>query len=194
MVKRWPKPVGNKKKRSSYWIVGCLSKGNNDLNFWRNAMTMPFLAKSGGMKKNMTYNWLFFKENCLHVHLYVLWEMPLFLKHTTTLEVILVGTKLWPLNWPKMEQYIIKHIARSPTCHISKSHGNNTNLYTSLLPSKGLWKRISLDFMVGLLETQRNKDSVLVVIDCLLKIVHFIPCSKFFDALNVDDLYFQKIG
>lgn len=50
---------------------------------------------------------------------------------------------------------VMKHIERCKICHVAKSHGQNTILYT---PSpKASWEDVSLDFIVGLLRTQRNK-------------------------------------
>nr|GEY44258.1 hypothetical protein [Tanacetum cinerariifolium] len=40
---------------------------------------------------------------------------------------------------------------------------------------------------------QRAKDSVMVVVDRFLKMAHFVPCSKMFDASQVASLYFAKI-
>src|SRR2546430_5026138 len=95
--------------------------------------------------------------------------------------------------WPKMERDVMRHIARCRTCHIAKSHGSNTGLYTPLPTPKAPWQDISLDFVVGLYRTQRNKDSVMVVVDRFSKMAHFILCNKTLDASNVADLYFREI-
>ncbi|GJS16882.1 RNA-directed DNA polymerase [Tanacetum coccineum] len=92
-----------------------------------------------------------------------------------------------------MEHDVNRLLEKCRTCHIAKTQSSNTGLYTPLFIPIALWEDVSLDFVLGLPRTQRAKDSVMVVVDRFLKMTHFVPCSKTFDASQVARLYFAEI-
>ncbi|GJV97985.1 RNA-directed DNA polymerase [Tanacetum coccineum] len=95
--------------------------------------------------------------------------------------------------WPRLERDVNRLLERCRTCHIAKTHSSNVGLYTPLYVPVAPWEDVSLDFVLGLPRTQRAKDSVMVVVDRFLKMAHFVPCLKTFDASQVARLYFAKI-
>ena len=66
-------------------------------------------------------------------------------------------------------------------------------MYTPLLVSKAPWEDVNLDFVLDLPQTQRNKNSIMVVVDRFSKMAHFVPCNKTIDASSIADLYFREI-
>ena len=60
--------------------------------------------------------------------------------------------------WPKFERYVRRYVKRCAVFHIAKSHKQNSGPYTPLPIPNAPWVDVSLDFVVGLPKTQRNKD------------------------------------
>jgi hypothetical protein len=90
--------------------------------------------------------------------------------------------------WPKLERDVTRHIQRCKICHLAKSKIQNTRLYLPLLVPAALWEDVSMDFVLGLTQTQRQKDFIMVVVDRLSKMAHVIPGQKTNDAIYIADL------
>jgi len=95
--------------------------------------------------------------------------------------------------WPHMPKDIQDLIKRCSTSQMGKSHALPQGLYTPLPTPQGPWLDVSMDFILGLPCTQRNKDSILAVVDRFSKMAHFIACHKTNDASYAADLYFKEI-
>ena len=88
---------------------------------------------------------------------------------------------------------VSRHVKRCRTCHSAKGHAQNMGLYTPFPVPNAPWEDVNIDFVVGFLKTQRNKDSIMVVVDQFLKMAHFVPCLKTLDASHAVELYFKEI-
>jgi hypothetical protein len=85
-----------------------------------------------------------------------------------------------------------RHVQRCVTCHKARSRLNPHGLYTPLPISSVPWEDISMDFVLRLPRTKRGRD-LIVVVDRLSKVAHFIPCHKSDDASHIAELFFKKI-
>lgn len=59
--------------------------------------------------------------------------------------------------WPRLSKDVGRIIARCRVCHVAKVHGSNAGLYLPLPVPTAPWDDISLDFVLGLPKTQRQK-------------------------------------
>uniref|UniRef100_A0A2N9EK03 Integrase catalytic domain-containing protein n=1 Tax=Fagus sylvatica TaxID=28930 RepID=A0A2N9EK03_FAGSY len=95
--------------------------------------------------------------------------------------------------WPKMKKDVNRICGRCITCRKAKSKVLPHRLYTPLPVPSEPWVDISMDFVLGLPRTKRDRDSIFVVVDRFSKMAHFIPCHKTDDATNIADLFFREI-
>ncbi|GJR29277.1 transposon ty3-I gag-pol polyprotein [Tanacetum coccineum] len=69
--------------------------------------------------------------------------------------------------WPKMERDVEHYVLRCLLFHQAKSHSSPYGLYMPSLVPVALWEEISLDFVIGLPRTQRQKDSIMKYLDSM---------------------------
>nr|KYP41220.1 Transposon Ty3-I Gag-Pol polyprotein [Cajanus cajan] len=95
--------------------------------------------------------------------------------------------------WPHMKRDVQRYCSRYIACLQAKFKTMPHGLYTLLPISNSPLVDIFMDFVLGLPRTQREKDSVFVVVDHFSKMAHFIPCHKVDDANNIAKLFFQEV-
>jgi hypothetical protein len=95
--------------------------------------------------------------------------------------------------WPKMRQDVERFMTRCTTCQKAKSRLNPYGFYMPLPVPSTHWADISMDFVLGLPRTKRERDSIFVVVDRFSKMAHFIPCHKSDNAVHIADLFFKEI-
>jgi hypothetical protein len=78
--------------------------------------------------------------------------------------------------WHGMKRDIVEYVALCDTCQqVKAEHQRPTGLLQSLQVTEWKWEDIAMDFIVGLPRTQSGYDSILVIVDRLTKVAHFIP-------------------
>jgi hypothetical protein len=75
-----------------------------------------------------------------------------------------------------VQEAIAEYVAQCENCQRVKAERQRpAGLLQPLKIPECKWEEISMDFNVGLPKTQSGYDSIWVIIDRLLKVVHFIP-------------------
>lgn len=89
--------------------------------------------------------------------------------------------------WPKLAKDVGDHVTSCSVCAMTKSSRHKPYGELTPLPAPThKWKDISLDFVTGLPPSKdwrgHSYDSILVIVDRLTKMAHYIPVDKTLDA------------
>jgi hypothetical protein len=102
----------------------------------------------------------------------------------------LVSRDYW---WPQQRHFIQQYVKSCDICARGKAvrHRPYGLLEPLPIPSRH-WQSISMDFITDL-PVSAGHDSILVVVDRLSKMAHFVPCSKDITSEQTASLVFQHI-
>ena len=103
---------------------------------------------------------------------------------------MLVSRDYW---WPKMFAFVKSYVTTCDTCARAKipRHQPYGLLQPLPIPTQQ-WQSISLDFITDLPQSAKF-DSILVIVDRLTKMAHFVPCTRTITAKETADLVTQNI-
>ena len=97
--------------------------------------------------------------------------------------------------WPQYHHFVARYVQN---CHVySRSKASRHPKYGVLRPlpiPQQRWRDISMDFVSGIPESGSDKkDAILVVVDRLTKMKHYIPCKETTNAHDLAKLYLQNV-
>jgi transposase InsO family protein len=96
--------------------------------------------------------------------------------------------------WPRMERSVRDYVRSCDQCQRNKpSNRKPPGLLQPLPVPERNWEGISMDFITCLPETTAGFDAIMVVVDRLSKMAHFIPCVGTIDAPEAAQLFFANI-
>ena len=85
------------------------------------------------------------------------------------------------------------YIRNCHTCQRSKTtHRKSLSLIRHLEVPEQPWKDLSMDFVVGLPERE-GFNTVWVVVDCLTKLRHLVPCTDKVDGKMLGEMYIKEV-
>ena len=103
----------------------------------------------------------------------------------------LVRRTFW---WPSLAKDVHKYVQQCFQCQVNKAERvRQPGLMHPLQVPEANWQSISMDFIVGLPRTQRKKNTILVIVDRLSKMAHFVAMQETVEAPQVADLFIQHV-
>ena len=89
-----------------------------------------------------------------------------------------------------MKKEIAAYVARCDVCsRVKVDHLKPSGPLQPLSILGWKWEEISMDFIIGLPQTQQGHDSIWVIVDHLTKSAHFVPINTNYLARKYAKLY-----
>ena len=118
-------------------------------------------------------------------------EMPYF-GHPGYQKTITVARKQY--FWHGMKKDIAEYIARCQKCQQFKAkHQHPARLLQPFPIPKWRWKIISMDLITSLPMTVKEHDSIMVLIDKLSRVIHFILVNSTHKANDIANIFVKEI-
>jgi hypothetical protein len=93
-----------------------------------------------------------------------------------------------------MKREIAKYVVVCDSCQRTKAeHQKPVKLLEPLQIPQWKWDELGMDFIVNLACTRVGYDSIWVEVDCLTKVVHFIPMKTTYTRGTLAELYMSRI-
>jgi hypothetical protein len=93
--------------------------------------------------------------------------------------------------WPGVKKEVVDFIAKCLECQKVKAEHRHP---AGLPIPKWKWEVVTMDFITKLPITNKQHDSIMVVVDKLSKVAHFIPVKLTHKAVNIVDVYMKEIA
>jgi hypothetical protein len=94
-----------------------------------------------------------------------------------------------------MEKEIVEYITRCMECQkVNAEHRHPTGLLQPLPIPEWKWEVVKMDFITGLPKNGKKHDSIMVVVDKLMKATHFIPLKTIHKATDFVDVFMKEVA
>jgi hypothetical protein len=96
--------------------------------------------------------------------------------------------------WSRMKKDIDDYLAKCLECQqVKVEHRHPTGLLQPLPIPEWKWETISMDFITGLPKSTKQNDTIMVVVDKLSKVAHFIPVKSTCKAIDIANIFMKEI-
>ena len=108
---------------------------------------------------------------------------------TKTLEAI--ERAFW---WPRLRQSVERYVGLCSTCQRDKASNQKPGGLLQPLPIPGRrWEEVSMDFITQLPKTRHGHTAIVVFVDRLSKMAHFVPTTTTVGAQQCAELFAQHV-
>jgi hypothetical protein len=76
---------------------------------------------------------------------------------------------------------------------VKAEHRHPSSLLQPLPIPEKKWEVITMDFIIGLPRTNKQHDSIMVVVDKLTKAAHFVPVKTTHTTTNIAEIFMKEI-
>jgi hypothetical protein len=97
--------------------------------------------------------------------------------------------------WLGMKKDVVDYIAQCMECQKVKDENRHPSGVLEPLPiPKKKWEVITMDFIIGLPRTDKQHDSIMVVVDKLTKNTHFVDVKTTHTTTNIAEIFMKEIA
>jgi hypothetical protein len=97
--------------------------------------------------------------------------------------------------FPGMKKEIAKYIAKCIEYQqVKDEHRHQEGLLQPMPIPKWKWETMSMDVITRFLRTIEQHDAIMVVVDKLSKVAHFIPVNSTHKAIDVVEIFMKEIS
>jgi hypothetical protein len=97
--------------------------------------------------------------------------------------------------WPGIKKENVEYITICMECQKVKAQHKHPIGFLQPLPiPEWKWEVVKMDFITGFPRTGKHHDSIMVVVDTITKVAHFILLKNTHKEANVDDIFMREIA
>ncbi|WMV32575.1 hypothetical protein MTR67_025960 [Solanum verrucosum] len=96
--------------------------------------------------------------------------------------------------WSSMKKGIAEFVAKCLNCQkVKVEYQRPGGMAQNIELLEWKWEMINMDFIIGLLRSCRQHDSIWVIVDRMTKSTHFLPVNSTYSAKDYAKLYLQEV-
>jgi hypothetical protein len=97
--------------------------------------------------------------------------------------------------WPCMKKEVVDCIARCMECqNVNFKHRNPAGFLQPFPIPEWKWEVVTIDFITKFPRKPKQQNSIMVVVNKLKKVAHFIPVKLNHKVANITDIYMKEIS